>query len=547
MDDTSSGFWYENNQFSYQKEWNDQGEAGKTYHTLRIISGNENILLGRAFDGADPVLLNVDSNGKLQFREAQANNPHDPGVPYISIDTAGELALIGRDAETRAGTYEQKRDLDLLGVPPAGSGIMAPRPHNWAPIGGMNTTLDPPAAKFTGIFDGGGREIRNLYINRTTGNRYQIGLFGYIDGAKLRNIILQSGSVQGYGRVGGIAGNAVNGSEISDCSNAASVTAASTNAGGIVGGNTSNSLTLTGCSNSGEVSGTSQVGGVVGYLYSGGITGCSNTGRITGSGSNIGGVAGSSSGDNISACFNTGAVTATGTDSRQIGGVAGVSGGDNTACFNTGAVTAMGTSSYFIGGVAGEAKNVTACFNSGAITSRGTSETIDFYSGGPIGSVYTGGVAGKAYGNVTACYNTGTVTGFSTGYAYVGGVLGEFYGVRDAQGHTLNTITACFNTGSVVQGSGSGHRYGSIMGIFRVTNGAIPNPGTGYWLSGTAEYGCYALDATINVSLTTFASTGGFPDVSGDTGWEASVDGTNGYWKPGTTGGGQLPRLWYEP
>jgi hypothetical protein len=73
----------------YDDEWNDQGGAGKPYHTLRIISSNENILLSHAFNGADPVLLNIGSDGKLRFRAAEANNPHDPGVPYIPSTRRG--------------------------------------------------------------------------------------------------------------------------------------------------------------------------------------------------------------------------------------------------------------------------------------------------------------------------------------------------------------------------------------------------------------------------------------------------------------------------
>jgi hypothetical protein len=44
----------------------------------------------------------------------------------------------------------------------------------------------------------------------------------------------------------------------------------------------------------------------------------------------------------------------------------------------------------------------------------------------------------------------------------------------------------------------------------------------------------------------TEAYTNSFPNVSAVPGWETSLDGLTGYWKPGTTGGGQLPKLWWE-
>jgi hypothetical protein len=411
----------------YDDAWNDQGGAGKTYHTLRIISGNENILLSRAFDGADPVLLNVDSDGKLQFRAAQVNNPRDPGVPYIPIDTVGELALIGRDDTTRAGAYEQKRDLDLLGVPPEGSGILAPRPHNWKPLGRWDASLgSSQTEKFTGKFDGGFQEINNLFIDGTdpavsgTG----IGLFGYIEGAVLRNIALKSGSVQGYSGVGGIAGRA-NNSEISGCSNAARVTDY-TVAGTVVG-----HYTDTDCA----------AGGIVGNAF-----------QAT----------------TITACYNTGPVTGAG----YVGGVVG----------------------KFAGLLAGELYwhgqrvTITACYNTGPVTGTGV-------SGGIAGSLPFVGTDG----GMTHCVNTGVVTG---GYGS-GGIVG-----MTPHG---NSISACYWREDTAS-----------SGIFHEDD---LDPDGGYF------------DETIPFSGNDFPNTG----------WGTSSDGTSGAWKPGTTGGGQPPRLWYEP
>jgi hypothetical protein len=57
---------------------------------------------------------------------------------------------------------------------------------------------------FTGIFDGNGHEISDLYINRS---RNRIGLFGMIDtGADIHNLVLSGVDITGQDHVGALAG-----------------------------------------------------------------------------------------------------------------------------------------------------------------------------------------------------------------------------------------------------------------------------------------------------------------------------------------------------
>jgi hypothetical protein len=356
-----------------------------------------------------------------------------------------EFIRIGLNDETRRGSYLLTSELDMLGS----SAMLAPR-LNWAPIG-MSTSDSAPADKFTGIFDGGGKKLWNLYIDRTSGAKYNIGLFGYVEGAKLRNIVLGSGSVQGYQNVGGIAGRAEGSSEISGCSNAAGVTATTNNAGGVAGYNNgaitncsntgsvtaitgsfdptstysirlasaggvagSNGGTITGCSNTGDVTATAEsgAGGIAGVNYPGSaITSCSNTGNVTANTDFAGGIVGLNYKGNVStiitkitACSNAGDVGA----DVNAGGITGLNDqySDNIACRNTGDVSA---STRRAGGIAGLNNNnatITACYNTGSVYS--------YYQ--------SGGVAGltSTYSATIACYTTGPVYGNSN----VDGVVG---------------------------------------------------------------------------------------------------------------------------
>ena len=69
----------------------------------------------------------------------------------------------------------------------------------WEPIG---TTSDP----YRGVFEGNGNTISNLFIDRSSTNN--VGLFGYVDGAALRNLGIEDGSVTGQDNTGALAGTA---------------------------------------------------------------------------------------------------------------------------------------------------------------------------------------------------------------------------------------------------------------------------------------------------------------------------------------------------
>ncbi|OCL82468.1 MBG domain-containing protein [Arcobacter porcinus] len=140
------------------------------------------------------------------------------------------------------------------------SGYMGNSGEGWNPIGG--------SIGFTGTFDGKGFTISDLYINRPT--QKDIGLFGYIGIATIKNIGLENLSISGKNYVGGLVG--YNDGTILNSYASGTVVGNGdfSSVGGLVGfhdyGKIENSYA------SGTVSGGSDVGGLVGGKLSGTIS-----------------------------------------------------------------------------------------------------------------------------------------------------------------------------------------------------------------------------------------------------------------------------------
>ncbi|MDY3199906.1 MAG: MBG domain-containing protein [Arcobacter sp.] len=122
----------------------------------------------------------------------------------------------------------------------------------WNPLGN-------DSAQFKGNFDGLGHTISDLYINRPT--THFIGLFGYTNGATIRNIGIK-GTITGDTIVGGLVGFLF-GSTVEDSYSNVTVSGKDS-VGGLVGFNRDAS-TIKNSYATGTVSGTTTVGGLVGY------------------------------------------------------------------------------------------------------------------------------------------------------------------------------------------------------------------------------------------------------------------------------------------
>lgn len=187
------------------------------------------------------------------------------GITEVKICTAGELKQLRGDFGSSGYNPEMTiylaNDIEMT--------------ESIAPIG---TSGNP----FKGTFDGQGYEISNFTINNSSANR---GLFGYVNGAVIKNVVL-SGSISGGQQAGGIVSYVYDGNvTIENCYNKASVTSSGAYAGGIaalVRNATGVSLTVSNCTNTGAITATADVGGLVGgALYTTSITNSRNTGTVT--------------------------------------------------------------------------------------------------------------------------------------------------------------------------------------------------------------------------------------------------------------------------
>jgi hypothetical protein len=177
---------------------------------------------------------------------------------------------------------------------------------------------------FSGNFDGNGKTISNLSIDRSS--TANIGLFGYTENATISDLHLLDFAISGGNYTGGLVGNASTGSNISDCSASGEVTGlyfvgsvtggcdATINGSygsGIVngvyylGGFTGMAIgTISNSYANSQVNGDNYIGGFVGQFRSGLITNCYSTGKVPGIGSRIGGFVGFKFGaSTATACF----------------------------------------------------------------------------------------------------------------------------------------------------------------------------------------------------------------------------------------------------
>lgn len=303
------------------------------------------------------VILKGDVNGAgwttVSFTASIDRNWGSTETEIIGLEIAdgGSKYIVSSPAALKAWATEVQRnpslnctlaaDIDLTG-------------SEWAPIQG-----------YAGTFDGNGKTITGLTINKSTESN--VGLFASIaQGGTVKNLTLDDVDITAGANVGAIAGE--NRGTIENCSVSGSVTGSSDN---------------------------SFVGGIAGWHYRGDITDCHSSATVEGI-AYIGGIAGQSNAF-ITACYSTGSVTATKNNTTGYSYAGGVVGLNNNAailnvCYATGNVKGDGA---YVGGVVGDNASsiVRACYHAnGSVT-------------GVQGS--TGGVVGRtldASGPVVACY-----------------------------------------------------------------------------------------------------------------------------------------------
>ena len=145
-------------------------------------------------NGANVKITTCTLNGDLIAAEQCARV--DDGTMEVlqveTITTAAELFAFAEQVNTQNTSYRIIRlgaDIDLQNVA-------------WTPIGQAG------AKQFAGVFDGNGHTIYNLNIDETAngGANHSSGLFGWLNGAVVKNLTIDGATVKGNHNVGVIAG-----------------------------------------------------------------------------------------------------------------------------------------------------------------------------------------------------------------------------------------------------------------------------------------------------------------------------------------------------
>ena len=181
---------------------------------------------------------------------------------------------------------------------------------------------------FRGTFNGNGFKIENLNISSSTTYK---GLFGYTNGATIKNLGLENCNVSGSQYVGALVGYATSGT-ISDCYATGTVTASGSDSGGLIG---YNRATVTRCYADVNITGASYTGGLIGRNYSGTVSYCYAAGSVTNTSTTgyVGGFVGYFYGGTLNKNYSLGTVTSSQT-STNVGAFVGnsKSKGSDNAC-----------------------------------------------------------------------------------------------------------------------------------------------------------------------------------------------------------------------
>ncbi len=261
----------------------------------------------------------------------------------FNISTAEQLAglamLVNNGNNFSGKTIVLTADINLEG-------------NLWEPIG--NTI---PAA-FSGVFDGNGKTVSNLYINAI--NKELLGLFGHAKEATVKNTNVENAVIRGKGTAGAIVGNLSTNATLENC-HAINVDVevfetenlgTGYTAGSVVGGALTDCV-IRKCSGTGRVKGFAQIGGFIGSPWDKvTLEECSFRGEVIGN-SIIGGFIGFTTFAMLpnrevetKNCFAVAVVS--GED--MIGGFYGVSQmGIVNNCYAVSTVNAVGTKGSFIG------------------------------------------------------------------------------------------------------------------------------------------------------------------------------------------------------
>lgn len=376
---------------------------------------------------------------------------------YYALSKAGHLVWLYNqvqvyDAVTNPSPIESIKcylanDISLKAVCHPADAANSVAEASWNPIGGENP--------FKGIFDGNKHTVSDLYINSSGSN---LGLFGYVDGAEIKNVTVQ-GNVTGFYEegneqsgqyVGLVLGVGTTKSKLENCESRGSVTGCSY-VGGIAG-LIANNCFITSCTNRATVKnypGTSGAyfGGIVGYGT--GLSFCANYADITAEGSSVGGLVGyvfpDINNEGMSNCMNVGNVIG----KQNVGGLAGECfAPQNTNNYSSGRVEATNQYAGLLVGKYGndpsKAFANTYYVEEGLVVENGTATAGKYYGDGTISAsaqaVHQADVASGKLASLLASVNStwGQDLEQENTYPVLNGKTVYFSGSKLCNGHLLS-------------------------------------------------------------------------------------------------------------
>jgi hypothetical protein len=320
--------------------------------------------LGRISSSVIILLLSCAS-----FVSAYSGGTGEPNNPYL-ISTPSDLDSLGATSADWSKNFKMTADINMSGY-----------------TGTQYRIIGNQTTQFTGSFDGDGHVIRNLTYTTITAGNY-VGLFGYTNGAAIKNLGLEDVDIYtGGGSMGGLVGYQISG-------------------------------TITSCYTTGSVTSDAPSS----YAYAGGLVGYQNSGAITSS-------------------YSTSSIITTANSSAINGGIVGwQNSGSITSSYSTGNITATSNSATaYAGGLVGSqnygAGPITSCYSTGNVVSICNGPSI--YGSGV--DVFAGGLMAACWGSVVNCYSTGQVSATGNHFVYKGGLLGYEFGTPTASFWDINT------------------------------------------------------------------------------------------------------------
>ncbi|MBI6882398.1 YDG domain-containing protein [Pseudomonas putida] len=403
---------------SGQGTLNVQANVAWNADTTLTLTAHGNIYFGGgsiSVNGANGGLV---MNGTKVYRLGRVNNMYS-----INMNGANSTLSIDGNAYSiiRNLTDLQNMNTNLSGFYALGGNLDASATSTWN--GGLG--FDPignSGSKFTGVFDGLGHSLSNLYISRSSTDG--VGLFGVAESATIKNIKMVNANITGHNNVGSLIGK-IDGGLLDFIIASGSVKGIDV-VGGVSGGG--GDTDFTNIIGSTVVAGVNDVGGVVGTgLSTSSLYSVDYNGTVTATGDRVGGVAGDFDGS-IYFVSAKGSVKG----SNSTGGIVGRGTGSMSSSFATSTVNGAAN----VGGLVGSASGMSfyQTYSNGSTTGNhlvgglvgnaesGTSIQSSF-SFNPVNATggTSGGLAGRLDGSsITNSYAVGEVTGSSSG-----GLVGE--------------------------------------------------------------------------------------------------------------------------